>query len=99
MNELGIESQALWSLAVTVDTANFTIPTFYILPPGYLYILHVPKKRVNFSLYNIQRMVFVNEMASIYFTVRPRSLDTRNNVSFLKGLIIRYVVGRVDQSV
>jgi hypothetical protein len=57
---------------------------------------------VNFALYSIQKLVFIIEMASVYCTVRPGSLDTKDNVSFLKGLIIRYVklyiaVGRTDK--
>ena len=57
---------------------------------------------MNFSLYSIQRLVFVTEMASVYCKVRPGSLDTKDNVSFLKGLIIRYVklyiaVGRTEK--
>jgi hypothetical protein len=57
---------------------------------------------VNFALYNIQRLVFVTEIASVYCAVRLLSLDLKDNVSFLKGLINRYLklciaVGRTDK--
>ena len=57
---------------------------------------------MNFALHNIQRLGFVTEMASVYCLVRAGSLDTKDNVSFLNGLIIRYVrsyiaVGRTDK--
>lgn len=57
---------------------------------------------MNFALYSIQRLVFVTEMARVYCTARAGSLDTNDNISFLKGLKIRYVKlyipdGRTDK--
>jgi hypothetical protein len=66
-----------YSLGVTVCTASFNIPKFYIMSTDYFYVLHVSKQNSEFCHTPFQ-------WYGVYCAVRPESLNTTESVSSLK---------------
>lgn len=60
---------------VTIRTIGFNAQQFYILSAECTYVFCMVLKTLNFSLYNINSLVFITEMECVCCEVRPVSLS------------------------
>jgi hypothetical protein len=67
-------------------TSRYGNQELYVLPTLYLLVLYLSqKKTVNSAPYNIDWLVFMSEMKSVYCAVRTESLNKAGSTSTLKG--------------
>jgi hypothetical protein len=52
----------------------------------------ISKQTAIVSLYSINLLLFITEADSVYFAVQTGSLNERDKVSSLNGLIFKYIV-------
>ena len=67
---------------VTLRTIRFNIQEFYLVFTGFVWV----QERTSFSLYNMDKLVFITEVESVYSAVRAGSLNTAVCASYLEGL-------------
>ena len=64
---------------------QFNIQQLYGLPTLYLCVLYLSENKLTSSMYNINSLVFITEMKSVYCAVRTGSLNKAVCASSSKG--------------